>query len=76
MSALQKKLRRALFVVRAAIADPAGPQLSEANRCAAEVLDELDPFAMPPDVRGEVVRLTTALRTLRQSLTPPTDGAG
>jgi hypothetical protein len=68
MDLLKTKIDRALAFVHAAIEDPRDEPLRDANRHAAEVLDELDGFALRPELRGEVAQLTTALRTLRQVL--------
>jgi hypothetical protein len=68
MNVLSTKIRRALHSVEVAIADPADESLRDANRHAAEVLDDLDVFTLRPEVRHELNELTSALRTLRERL--------
>lgn len=72
MSVLQAKINRALAFVHAAIEDPREEPLRHANQHAAEVLDEIDVFAMQPELRSEVAHLTIALRTLHQVLATQT----
>ncbi len=68
MTTLELRIDRALAFVHAAIEDPIGHPLGQANDYIAELLDELDPFEMAPEIRGRVTQLTTALRTLRHVL--------
>ncbi|MCU1276601.1 MAG: hypothetical protein JWM53_147 [bacterium] len=68
MNVLKTKIYRALALVHAAIEDPTDEPLRDANRHAAEVLEDLDVFNLRPELRCEVTQLTAALRTLRQVL--------
>jgi len=68
MELLRDKIHRALAFVHAAIEDPTDEPLRDANQHAAEVLEELDRFAVRPELRGEVVQLTVALQTLKHVL--------
>jgi hypothetical protein len=73
MSVSQAKINRALAFVHAAIENPTQEPLRHANQHAAEVLDEIDVFAMPPELRSRVEHLTSALRALRQVLATQSD---
>ncbi len=68
MLLLKSKIDRALAFVHAAIEDPTDAPLRDANQHAAEVLEDLDTFAIRPELRGEVAQLTIALQTLKKIL--------
>ncbi len=57
-----------LALVHAAIEDPSDTSVRDANQHAADLLDELDPWALRPELRREVTQVTLALRALRHVL--------
>jgi hypothetical protein len=66
MQSLDTKIRRALAFVRAAIAKPAPRALARANAQAADLLEDVDPWALSPEQRRELDELAGALRNLRR----------
>jgi hypothetical protein len=68
MKPLETKIRHALAVIHAAIENPTEYPLREANARAADLLDDLDPWALLPAQRSDVAAVTVALRDLRRVL--------